>query len=224
MEDVLEVYQRPYDERRPMIAMDEVPKQLVAELRLPIAARPGQPRRVDYEYRRNGTANIFMLFEPLAARRRVKVTERRTKVDWAYLIRDLVDVHYPEAEIVVLVMDNLNTHAKASLYEAFEPKEAKRIADKLEIHYTPKHGSSCFVAKLLRRVALAQCCRKRTECHGPAVSGQANPRHPAPHTRSCGMAAKTRRRSQAARLAVHCRRCTHQIEKPLPITTMLTEH
>ena len=147
MQDVLEVYQRPYDERRPMVAMDEVPKQLVAELRLPIAARPGQPRRVDYEYRRNGTANIFMLFEPLAARRRVKVTERRTKVDWAYLIRDLVDVHYPEAEIVVLVMDNLNTHAKASLYEAFEPKDAKRIADKLEIHYTPKHGSWLNVAE-----------------------------------------------------------------------------
>jgi len=161
MEDVLEVYQRPYDERRPMVAMDEVPKQLVAELRLPIAARPGQPRRVDYEYRRNGTANIFMLFEPLAARRRVKVTERRTKLDWAYLIRDLVDVHYPEAEIVVLVMDNLNTHAKASLYEAFEPKEAKRIADKLEIHYTPKHGSWLNVAESELSVMGRQCLGRR---------------------------------------------------------------
>jgi len=161
MEDVLEVYQRPYDERRPMVAMDEVPKQLVAELRLPIAARPGQPRRVDYEYRRNGTANIFMLFEPLAARRRVKVTERRTKLDWAYLIRDLVDVHYPEAEIVVLVMDNLNTHAKASLYEAFEPKEAKRIADKLEIHYTPKHGSWLNVVESELSVMGRQCLGRR---------------------------------------------------------------
>jgi len=161
MEDVLEVYQRPYDERRPMVAMDEVPKQLVAELRLPIAARPGQARRVDYEYRRNGTANIFMLFEPLAARRRVKVTERRTKLDWAYLIRDLVDVHYPEAEIVVLVMDNLNTHAKASLYEAFEPKEAKRIADKLEIHYTPKHGSWLNVAESELSVMGRQCLGRR---------------------------------------------------------------
>lgn len=105
MQDVLDVYRRPYEEKRPLIAMDEVPKQLVAEVRAPRAARPGQPRGVDYEYRRNGVANIFMLFEPLAARRRVKVTERRTKVDWAYLIRDLVDVHYPKAEMIVLVKD-----------------------------------------------------------------------------------------------------------------------
>jgi len=161
MEDVLEVYQRPYDERRPMVAMDEVPKQLVAEVRAPRPARPGQPRRVDYEYRRNGVANIFMLFEPLAARRRLKVTERRTKVDWAYLIRDLVDVHYPKAEMIVLVMDNLNTHAKASLYEAFEPKEAKRIADKLEIHYTPKHGSWLNVAESELSVMGRQCLDRR---------------------------------------------------------------
>jgi len=161
MEDVLDVYRRPYDEKRPLIAMDEVPKQLVAEVRAPRAARPGQPRRVDYEYRRNGVANIFMLFEPLAARRRVKVTERRTKVDWAYLIRDLVDVHYPKAEMIVLVMDNLNTHAKASLYEAFEPKEAKRIADRLEIHYTPKHGSWLNVAESELSVMGRQCLDRR---------------------------------------------------------------
>ena len=161
MEDVLDVYRRPYDEKRPLIAMDEVPKQLVAEVRAPRAARPGQPRRVDYEYRRNGVANIFMLFEPWAARRRVKVTERRTKVDWAYLIRDLVDVHYPKAEMIVLVMDNLNTHAKASLYEAFEPKEAKRIADRLEIHYTPKHGSWLNVAESELSVMGRQCLDRR---------------------------------------------------------------
>ena len=161
MEDVLDVYRRPYDEKRPLIAMDEVPKQLVAEVRAPRAARPGRPRRVDYEYRRNGVANIFMLFEPLAARRRVKVTERRTKVDWAYLIRDLVDVHYPKAEMIVLVMDNLNTHAKASLYEAFEPKEAKRIADRLEIHYTPKHGSWLNVAESELSVMGRQCLDRR---------------------------------------------------------------
>ena len=161
MEDVLDVYRRPYDKKRPLIAMDEVPKQLVAQLRLPVAARPGRPRRVDYEYKRNGTANIFMLFEPLAARRHVKITQRRTKVDWAYLIRDLVDVHYPEADRIVLVMDNLNTHKKASLYEAFEPKEAKRIADKLEIHYTPKHGSWLNVAQCEFSVMGRQCLDRR---------------------------------------------------------------
>ena len=161
MEDVLDVYRRPYDEKSPLIAMDEVPKQLVAERRLPIAARPARPRRVDYEYRRNGTANIFMLFEPLAARRHVKITQRRTKVDWAYLIRDLVDVHYPEADRIVLVMDNLNTHKKASLYEAFEPKEAKRIADKLEIHHTPKHGSWLNVAESELSVMSRQCLDRR---------------------------------------------------------------
>jgi transposase len=161
MEDVLDVYRRPYDERRPLIAMDEVPKQLVAESRLPQAARPGRARRVDYEYKRNGVANIFMLFEPLAARRHVKVTQRRTKIDWAHLIRDLVDVHYPQADRIVLVMDNLNTHKRASLYEAFEPKEAKRLADKLEIHYTPKHGSWLNVAECELSVMGRQCLARR---------------------------------------------------------------
>ena len=161
MEDVLDVYRRPYDEKRPVIAMDEVPKQLVAELRLPVGARPGRPRRVDYEYKRNGTANIFMLFEPLAGRRQVKITQRRTKIDWAHLIKDLVDVHYPEAQNVVLVMDNLNTHSKASLYEAFEPREAKRIADKLEIHHTPKHGSWLNVAECELSVMGRQCLDRR---------------------------------------------------------------
>jgi len=161
MEDVLDVYRRPYDEKRPVIAMDEVPKQLVAELRRPIQARPGRPRRVDYEYKRNGTANIFILFGPLAGWRRVKVTRRRTKIDWAHLIKELVDVHYPEAEIIVLVMDNLNTHTKASLYEAFEPKEAKRIGDKLEIHYTPKHGSWLNVAECELSILGRQCLDRR---------------------------------------------------------------
>lgn len=161
MEDVLDVYRRPYDEKRPVIAMDEVPKQLVAELRRPIRARPGRPRRVDYEYRRNGTANIFILFEPLAGWRRVKVTRRRTKIDWAHLIKELVDAHYAEAEIIVLVMDNLNTHTKASLYEAFEPKEAKRIGDKLEIHYTPKHGSWLNVAECELSILGRQCLDRR---------------------------------------------------------------
>jgi transposase len=161
MEDVLDVYRRPYDPKRPVIAMDEVPKQLVAELRRPIPARPGRSRRVDYEYKRNGTANIFILFEPLVGRRQVKVTRRRTKVDWAHLIRELVDVHHPEAQSIVLVMDNLNTHSKASLYEAFEPKEAKRIADKLEIHYTPKHGSWLNVAECELSILSRQCLDRR---------------------------------------------------------------
>ena len=161
MEDVLDVYRRPYDEKRPVIAMDEVPKQLVAELRCPIPARSGRARRVDYEYKRNGTANLFMLFEPLAGWRRVKVTRRRTKVDWAHLVRELVEVDYPEAESIVLVMDNLNTHGKASLYEAFEPKEAKRIGDKLEIHYTPKHGSWLNVAESELSILGRQCLDRR---------------------------------------------------------------
>ena len=140
MEDVLDVYKRPYDPRRPLVCFDETSKQLVAETRKALPAAAGRPRRYDYEYRRNGTANLFMMFEPLKARRHVKVTERRTRKDFAECIRDLVDVHYPEAEKIVLVLDNLNTHTPGSLYEAFEPVEAKRLAEKLEIHYTPSTG------------------------------------------------------------------------------------
>ncbi len=129
MEDVLEVYQRPYDPRRPMVCLDEQSKQLVKETRKPIPVQPGQPARCDYEYERNGTANLFMVFEPLAGRRRVKVTDRRTRVDFAEVIRELVDKDYGDADKVVLVMDNLNTHKPASLYEAFEPAEARRIME-----------------------------------------------------------------------------------------------
>ena len=161
MEDVLEVYHRPYNPKRPMVAMDETTKQLVKEARVPLPPEPGRPERVDYEYRRNGVANIFMVFEPLAARRQVKVTQRRTKIDWAYLMKDLVDIHYPEAERIVLVIDNLNTHAKASLYEAFRPQQAKRIADKLEIHYTPKHGSWLNVAECELSILQRQCLERR---------------------------------------------------------------
>lgn len=161
MEDVLEVYQRPYQEKRPMVAMDETIKQLVKEARVPLPPGPGRPERVDYQYRRNGVANIFMLFEPLPGRRRVKVTQRHTKIDWAYLMKDLVDTHYPEADTIVLVMDNLNTHTKASLYEAFQPQEAKRIADKLEIHYTPKHGSWLNVAECEFSILARQCLHRR---------------------------------------------------------------
>ena len=141
MEDVLEVYHRPFDAQRPVVCVDEASKQLIQETRVPIPAAPGRPETTDYEYERNGTANLFMMFEPLAGKRHVKVTERRTALDYAHVIRELVDVHYATAEKIVLVQDNLNTHKPASLYEAFAPEEARRILDKLEIHYTPKHGS-----------------------------------------------------------------------------------
>lgn len=161
MEDVLEVYHRPYDPKRPVVCLDEQSKQLVKETRTPIAARPGQHRREDYEYERNGTANIFMLFEPLAGWRHVEVTERRTKVDFAHLLRELVDELDPEAEKIVLVMDNLNTHKTSSLYEAFEPAEARRIIEKLEIHYTPKHGSWLNMAETELSVLTRQCLDRR---------------------------------------------------------------
>jgi hypothetical protein len=148
MEDVLAVYTRPYDPKRPRVCMDEVSKQLPREVRPPVPAQPGQPARVDYEYERGGVVNLFLFCAPLAGRRWVDVTEHRTKADWAYQIRDLVDVRYPEAEVIVLVMDNLNTHTPAALYEVFPPAEAKRLADKLEIHYTPKHGSWLNIAEI----------------------------------------------------------------------------
>jgi hypothetical protein len=161
MEDVLEVYQRPYDETRPVVCLDEQSKQLIGETRIPIAARPGQPARHDYEYQRNGTANLFMLFEPLRGWRHVQVTDRRTKIDFAQVIRELCDVHYPDAEQIVLVMDNLNTHKTASLYEAFEPTEARRLIERLEIHYTPKHGSWLDMAETELSVLTKQCLDRR---------------------------------------------------------------
>src|SRR5215211_7179882 len=141
MEDVLEVYTRPYDPQRPQVCLDETSKPLVAETRVPIPAAPGQPERIDYEYARQGTANLFMVFEPLAGQRRVKVTERRTAIDFAHVIQELVDEQYPQAKKLVLVMDNLNTHKPASLYEAFAPAEARRLMERFEWHYTPKHRS-----------------------------------------------------------------------------------
>lgn len=161
MEDVLEVYQRPYDENRPVVCLDEQSKQLVKETRRPIPAQAGQPAREDYEYERNGTANLFMLFEPLVGWRHVKVTERRTKIDFAEVIKELVDEHYWYAEKIVLVMDNLNTHKAASLYEAFPPGEARRLIEKLEIHYTPKHGSWLDMAETELSTLTRQCLNRR---------------------------------------------------------------
>lgn len=161
MEDVLDVYTRPYDPQRPQVCMDETSKQLVGETRVPVSAAPGRPARHDYEYVRNGVANLFMFCEPLAGKRRVKVTERRTRIEWAQAVRELVDEGYPLADKIVLVMDQLNTHGPASLYEAFPPAEAKRIADKLEIHHTPKHGSWLNMAEIELGVLGRQCLDRR---------------------------------------------------------------
>lgn len=161
MEDVLDVYKSPFDPKKPMVCFDERPKQLIGQIRVPVSMSAGKPLRYDYEYKRNGVANIFMMFEPLAGKRHVKVTEHRTKKDWAYCIRHLVDEIYPDADSIMLVMDNLNTHKKASLYEAFSPAEAKRIADKLDIHYTPKHGSWLNMAEIEMSVMGRQCLADR---------------------------------------------------------------
>jgi hypothetical protein len=157
MEDVLGVYTLPYDPRYPQVCLDEASKQLLAETRTPLPMRPGDVARFDYEYERRGVANLFLACEPLAGRRQVAVTEHRTKVDWAHFVRDLVDVHYPEAVRLRLVQDNLNTHTPAALYQAFPPEEAKRIADRLEIHYTPVHGSWLNMAEVELSALARQC-------------------------------------------------------------------
>lgn len=161
MEDVLEVYAEPYDPRRPKVNVDETNKQLIKETRLPLPAQPGQPQRFDYEYERNGTRNLFLFVEPQAGRRHVHVTEQRPKVDFAHEMQWLVDRGYPEAEVLRVVLDNLNTHKIASLYEAFEPAEARRIARKLEFHYTPKHGSWLNMAEIEFSVLQQQCLDRR---------------------------------------------------------------
>jgi hypothetical protein len=163
MEDVLDVYHRPYDEKRPLVCLDEASKQLVGEVIEPIPAAPGQPERFDYEYTRNGTANLFMISEPLLGWRAVHVTERRTALDFAEVVRWLVEEIHEEAEKVVLVMDNLNTHKLASLYEAFPPERARRIAERLEIHHTPKHGSWLNMAEIELSVLARQCLDRRIE-------------------------------------------------------------
>lgn len=161
MEDVLEVYKRPYDPLRPQVCMDETSRQLLRDTREALPMEPGKAERVDYEYERGGVANVFMFMEPLAGKRWVDITEHRTKVDWAHEIKEMVDVRYPQAEKIVLVMDNLNTHSPASLYEAFCPEEARRIAEKLEIHYTPKHGSWLNMAEIELSVMSRQCLDRR---------------------------------------------------------------
>jgi len=161
MEDVLDVYARPYDPNHPQVCLDEKSVQLIAETRRPLPSRPGQPERFDYEYQRNGTANLFVFFQPLKGWRHVLVTDRRTKMDFAQCMRYLVDELLPEAERILIVQDNLNTHTPASLYEAFTPAEAKRILDRLEFHYTPKHASWLNMVEIEIGVLCEQCLDRR---------------------------------------------------------------
>ena len=161
MEEILDLYARPYDPAWPLVCMDEASRQLVAEVRVPLPMQAGQEARYDSEYQRNGTANIFMACEPLAGKRFTRVTERRTKTDWAHFIKYLLDEPYATAQGIRIVMDNLNTHAKASLYEAFSPAEAKRLADRLDIHHTPKHGSWLNVAEIELSHLSRQCLNRR---------------------------------------------------------------
>lgn len=161
MEDILEIYKRPYDPDKPLVCMDEISKQLTRETRQSIPMECGRPARVDYEYERNGVCNLFMFYEPFGGQRQVRVTERRTKIDWAFQIKDLLDTHYSRIQKVVLIMDNLNTHGGASLYEAFPPQEARRLLDRLEIHYTPKHGSWLNIAEIELRILAGQCLNRR---------------------------------------------------------------
>ncbi len=161
MEDILEVYHLPYDPDYPVVCMDESCKQMIGEVRDPIPCKPGQPARIDDEYVRNGVAEIFMEVEPLAGKRHVVVTERRTKKDWARQIKQMLDERYPNAIKVRLVMDNLNTHGIASLYDTFPPKEARRLAKRLDLHYTPKHGSWLNTAEIELSVLKGQCLERR---------------------------------------------------------------
>lgn len=178
MEDVLEVYAMPYDLQIPLVCMDEASKQHIKETRIPIPMTPGSIEKYDCEYERNGVSSIFMFFEPLGGHRHVKVTDRRTKKDWAIAIKELVDTHYPEAQKIRLVMDNLNTHSIGSLYEAFDPAEALRIAKKLEIHYTPKHGSWLNMAEIELGILSRQCLDRR-------IPDQESMRREIQHWESC---------------------------------------
>jgi hypothetical protein len=161
MEDVLEVYTQPYDPKRPQVCMDETSKQLLADVQEPLPMQPGQPQRIDYEYKREGVADLFMFFEPLAGKRFVKATDQRTRKDWARAMKELADEKYPQAEKIVIVMDNLNTHSPVSFYETFEPDEARRLSDRFEFHHTPKHGSWLNMAEIELGVLIRQCLTRR---------------------------------------------------------------
>jgi hypothetical protein len=187
MEDVLAVYMRPRDSDCPLVCLDETSKQLIAETRLPMAAKPGRPARFDYEYQRNGTANLFMLFAPLEGWRHVEVTDRHAALDYARALKDLADIHFAHAKIIVLVQDNLSVHSKASLYETFPAAEARRLVERFEWHYTPKHGSWLDLAESELGVLTSQCLDRRIpdkqtliteiaawECHRNATHANAD--------------------------------------------------
>ena len=161
MEDVLDIYQRPKDTAMPIVCVDETSKQHLKETRQPLPITQGRPNRYDSEYQRNGVSNLFMIFAPLQGFRHVEVTDQRTSIDFAHVCRDIVDIHFPEAEKVMLVCDNLNTHKSTSLYKAFTPDEARRIDEKLEFHYTPKHGSWLNMAEIEFSVLSRQCLSRR---------------------------------------------------------------
>ena len=198
MEDVLDVYTRPYDPHCPTVCVDETSKQLVGEVEAPLPAAPGYPARYDHHYVRNGVANLFMMLEPLTGHCQVKVTERRTKRDWALLMKDLVDRHYPQADTITLVMDNLGSHQKAALYEVFPAAEAKRIADKIDIHFTPKRGSWLNIAEIGLNVLSRQCLDRRIatiQQLGKQVKAWLEQRE---------------KKLTDRQLAIHHRRCTYQ--------------
>ncbi len=211
MEDVLAVSQRPYDPRRPVVCFDDQSKPLTKETRQPAPPAPGRPKRVDYEYERNGTANLFLWFEPLAGRRHVKVTDRRTTRDFAEALRDLI-AGYPLAEKIVLVMDNLNTHKPASFYDAFPPAEARRLIDRLEIPYTPKHGSWLNMAETELRVLTKQCLIRRIPESAHADRG------------SGGLGTGPQQRPKSGRLAVHNTGREDQTQTPLPVNSDRLRH
>jgi len=161
MEDVLEVYKLPYDDQRPVLCMDEMPKQLLAETREPHPCRTGKPARQDYEYKRKGVADLFMVFEPLAGKRFVEVTEKRRKVEWAAVMKQVADVLYPQAEKIVVILDNLNTHTPSAFYETFAPEEARQLVERFEFHFTPKHGSWLNMAEIELSALARQCLDRR---------------------------------------------------------------
>src|SRR5215471_8670788 len=204
MEDILAVYMRPHDPDRPLVCLDETSKQLIAETRVPIPMNRGRPARFDYEYERNGTANLFMMFAPLEGWRHVKVTDRHTAVDYAHVLKELADIHFADVKTIVLVQDNLNIHSKASLYEAFPAAEARRLVERFEWHYTPKHGSWLDLAESERRSIVP-------------VSRPPHPRKTNPYRGGRRLGARPKCKPRQGRLALQNRQRAHQTQAPLPI-------